>query len=150
MPDRYDFSSALFGADALLHPDADRWYTAGELPPVGTRCWFQASSDGSEDDDPWNPKLRWKGCEVEILAHYQPIPGEGYTWVAVFAFDCTDGDAREVTQAIARCFRPLKPMRQRYEELFLAYTKLEADHAFLRNEVDELRARLTVPTHPAR
>jgi hypothetical protein len=62
---------------------------AGEgLPPVGTVCECRSTLTGDD----------WK--EVEILAHFK-APG------AVAAFVPTSG-YRQVAQAIAGCFRPIR------------------------------------------
>lgn len=74
------------------------------LPPVGCVCEFvSAMSDGEY----WHPELK-SGVRVEIVAHFNTGHGSGD--VAAFVFDHRSG--RQVEQAIAKCFRPLRTAEQ--------------------------------------
>lgn len=72
------------------------------LPSVGTVCeFFSEMNDGAD----WHAALR-SGMSVEVIAHFNT----GYGEVAAFIF--TDGSSKQVEQAQAECFRPIKTAEQ--------------------------------------
>lgn len=73
------------------------------LPPAGTVCEFISDMDDGSD---WHPQLR-NGMRVEVIAHFNT----GASDVAAFVFDY-DGTTRQVEQAVADCFRPIRTPEQ--------------------------------------
>ncbi len=81
---------------------AQAWSGAG-LPPVGAVCQFVESRSACAAHDGIN-----QGTEVKVVAHFEACEG-----VMVAAFTFKDGDAGiQVSQAIAKCFRPIRTPEQ--------------------------------------
>lgn len=72
------------------------------LPPIGSECLFDTDMDDGTD---WHVGLE-PGMRVEVIAHFHA----GACEVAAFVF--TEAGGRQVEQATAECFRPLRTPEQ--------------------------------------
>lgn len=77
--------------ECVVRPTTPQWNGTG-LPPVGVVCEYRSFADGFK----WN--------RVEILLHVNA----GMAMAAVFF----EPGTRQVTQAIAECFRPIRTPEQ--------------------------------------
>lgn len=84
-----------------------KWNGEG-IPPIGSKVEFY--SDDFENEDYWNKDLT-NGCEVEIIAHITSNVSQREEDLAVFVFEYSHGN-RQVEQAVACCFRPIKTKEQ--------------------------------------
>lgn len=100
----------------------DAWYNMGELPPVGSRVALKYDLydpiSGETFEVPYH-KACIEGAEVEIIAHFDCMPGskDGESPVAAFIVKTgSAGNFHHVFQATAYCFKPIDTEAKRIAE----------------------------------
>lgn len=101
----------------------DAWYNMRELPPVGSRVALRLDlydpESGETFEVPYH-KACTKGAEVEIVAHFDCMPGKEGDESPVAAFIVNTGSANgrfhHVFQATAYCFKPIDTEAKRIAE----------------------------------